>query len=85
MHYNNVKYLTDLNMSINPFVWYHNTWHKRVGLWKEKTVAEQFGHSTLYSQSNEHYQMFTGKPKQKYRYDKSIELYKTLLKPSHLF
>ncbi len=29
--------------------------------------------------------MFTGKPKQKYRYDKSIELYKTLLKPSHLF
>lgn len=52
---------------------------------KRKTVTEQFGHSTLYSQSNEHYQMFTGKPKQKYRYDKSIELYKTLLKPSHLF
>lgn len=75
MLYSNVKiYLTGLNISINPFC-----------VEKNNNNRKQFGHSTLYSQSNEHYQMFTGKPKQKYRYDKSIELYKTLLKPSHLF
>ncbi len=59
-----------------------NTWHKLVGKKDQYKVIWAF--NTLFT-SNEHYQMFTGKPKQKYRYDKSIELYKTLLKPSHLF
>lgn len=82
MLYSNVKiYLTGLNISINPFCVAKTCWVME----KNNNNRKQFGHSTLYSQSNEHYQMFTGKPKQKYRYDKSIELYKTLLKPSHLF
>lgn len=66
--YNNVKkYLTDLNISINPFVWCDIPHGKNL-LGSEKKPnnnRKQFGHSTLYSQSNEHYQMFTGKPKPK--------------------